>query len=260
MNTQKKHFMPSCLLIGSLFGFLMHFAWAATPSVQAEEINSPQPTAAPNTLTTHSSEGPAVEVLVANPFEGRYEEVKPPQPTANPNKVEVIKFFWYACPHCYYFNNGPAFQQWKAKKPDYVDFRYVPAVFSAEHRSALLAEAYYMAETADIVDKIHIPLFEAIHLKRQYELIYDRTALQYFFEQYGVGEDHLTDDQLTQLWKSAHAQLQQAIELTQGYELSSVPNVFVNGRYRLVSDHPDKMIETLNYLIEKERKRMGLPK
>ncbi|HEX6829781.1 MAG TPA: thiol:disulfide interchange protein DsbA/DsbL, partial [Burkholderiales bacterium] len=43
----------------------------------------------------------ALPTAFAEPKEGtEYRLVPIPQPVANPAKIEVLEFFWYACPHC----------------------------------------------------------------------------------------------------------------------------------------------------------------
>jgi len=80
------------------------------------------------------------------PFDshGQYEAVTPPQPTQTPGKVEVVELFWYGCPHCYEFE--PALAQWLARKPEYVEFVRMPAVFANNRLWLLHAQAFYAAD------------------------------------------------------------------------------------------------------------------
>src|SRR5512147_2142295 len=58
-----------------------------------------------------------------------YQRLSPTQPTSSaPDQVEVAEVFWYGCPHCYHFD--PTVEAWRAKKPEYVSFVRIPAVWN----------------------------------------------------------------------------------------------------------------------------------
>src|SRR5687767_4564300 len=88
-----------------------------------------------------------------------YQVLSPSQPTEGGGKVEVIEFFWYGCPHCYTLE--PHIEAWVKTLPPDVEFRRVPAVFSQRwgHDAAI----YYTLEALGLVEKLHRPLFDAIH-------------------------------------------------------------------------------------------------
>ena len=66
----------------------------------------------------------------------------PAQPTAVPaGQVEVLEFFWYACPHCYAID--PLVESWKKTKPAYISFSRVHVMWNEGHRS--LARLYLHA-------------------------------------------------------------------------------------------------------------------
>ena len=91
-----------------------------------------------------------------------YSEVNPPQPIDTKGKIEVVEFFWYGCPHCY--NLEPHIEAWLKKLPPDVEFRRIPAVFN--QRWAHDAAIYYTLESMGLLDKLHRPLFDAIHKDR----------------------------------------------------------------------------------------------
>src|ERR1700722_9558618 len=54
----------------------------------------------------------------------------PAQPTNVPaGQVEVLEFFWYACPHC--FALEPTIAPWLKSKPAYINFSRVPVLWYA---------------------------------------------------------------------------------------------------------------------------------
>jgi len=190
------------------------------------------------------------------PYVGQYELLTPPQATNNPDKVEVLEFFWYGCPHCFYLEKN--LRPWLKTKPDYVEFKRVPAVFSKTSGWAVTAKAYYTADALDILEKIHTPFFEAIHKKKRRALKKQEQAIQGFFADYGV-----TEKQFSRTYHSfwVDTQIGKALDMTQNYGISGVPVLFINGKYRLTSekaDGYDNMKKVLNYLIEKEYKLMNV--
>lgn len=55
---------------------------------------------------------PRVFAQAAVPDEGiDYRVLREPVPTSSPGKIEVLEFFWYACPHCYQLE--PHLGRWK---------------------------------------------------------------------------------------------------------------------------------------------------
>jgi len=92
-----------------------------------------------------------------------YEMVTPAQPTTSKDKVEVVELFWYGCPHCYKFE--PYVERWLKRKPKNVKFVRMPGVFRASWE--IHARAYYTAEILGVVDKVHKPMFEAIHEQKR---------------------------------------------------------------------------------------------
>ncbi|NNG12902.1 MAG: thiol:disulfide interchange protein DsbA/DsbL, partial [Halobacteria archaeon] len=109
-----------------------------------------------------------------------YLRLAKPQPTSVADKVEVVELFWYSCPHCYYLE--PNISKWLENKPDDVEFLRLPAVLGKGWE--LLGKAYFTAELLGVVDKIHEPLFEAIHVKKQ--KFRDVAAIEDFFVSHGV--------------------------------------------------------------------------
>jgi thiol:disulfide interchange protein DsbA len=88
-----------------------------------------------------------------------YLTLSPPQNTETGNKIEVLEFFWYRCPHCYSLE--PALEAWVKKLPPDTQFRRLPAVFNDEW--AIDARIFYALEALGEVQRLHRPLFDAVH-------------------------------------------------------------------------------------------------
>src|SRR5215211_2249615 len=97
--------------------------------------------------------------LAAGAQQPSYSELNPPQPVESKGKIEVVEFFWYGCIHCY--NLEPVLENWVRKLPPDTQFRRVPAVFNQRwgHDAAI----FYTIEALGLLDKLHRPLFDAIH-------------------------------------------------------------------------------------------------
>src|SRR6202034_2704693 len=90
-----------------------------------------------------------------------YKRLVPAQPTEVPTgQVEVLEFFWYACPHCYAID--PAVEAWLKTKAAYVSFSRVPVMWNEGHRS--LARLYYTLQSLGKLDQLHSEVFKEIHV------------------------------------------------------------------------------------------------
>src|SRR5271156_3454034 len=90
-----------------------------------------------------------------------YKRLVPAQPTEVPaGQVEVLEFFWYACPHCYAID--PAVEAWLKTKPAYVSFARIPVMWNEGHRS--LARLYYTLQSLGKLDQLHGEVFKEIHV------------------------------------------------------------------------------------------------
>lgn len=176
-----------------------------------------------------------------------YFELPFPVKTVDENKIEVTEAFGYLCPHCNTFE--PLLSSWREKKADDVAFVGLPVVFGRSWEP--LARAYYVAELSDKVEDTHQPMFDAIHLQRKRL----RTAedLAEFYADLGLPEE-----KFNKLYDSfaVNMKLKQGDAKLRGYEVTSVPSMIVNGKYRVTADSAGshkQMLEVVDYLIEKER-------
>jgi thiol:disulfide interchange protein DsbA len=176
-----------------------------------------------------------------------YEMVSPVQPTQSGDKIEVVELFWYGCPHCYHFE--PALQGWLKKKPDDVMFRRIPALFNEAW--VVQARAYYAAEALGVVDKLHQPLFDAIH--QEGKRIMDEESIIKFAVSQGIPEKDFRDayDSF-----AVDKKVRQAMMATRDYGITGVPAILVNGKYRTspsLAGGPDDVLKVIDTLVAKER-------
>jgi len=82
--------------------------------------------------------------------------------TDNPAKIEVTELFWYGCIHCYQMD--PILEAWVKKLPSDVVFKRMPGL--PQPAWAPMAKAYFAMEDLGILEKTHMPLFDAIHKQK----------------------------------------------------------------------------------------------
>jgi thiol:disulfide interchange protein DsbA len=171
-------------------------------------------------------------------------ELNPPQPVETTDKIEVLEFFWYGCIHCY--NLEPKLDTWLKTLPKDVEFRRVPAVFN--DRWALDASIYYTFEALGLVDKLHRPLFDAIHRDR---LRTDNwQQLSAWLEKQGVDSKKF---ETTVKSFGVQSMTKRAIRLTSGYKIDGTPAMAVHGRYTVPSS--EAMLGIVNQLVGQVRKQ-----
>jgi protein dithiol oxidoreductase (disulfide-forming) len=196
----------------------------------------------------------ALPALATLPFSARaqqvqYGELNPPQPVESKGKIEVIEFFWYGCPHCY--NLEPYIEAWLKKMPSDVEFRRVPAVFNPRwgHDAAI----YYTLEAMGLLDKLHRPLFDAIHksnLRTDNE-----AALGEWLQKNGVEPKKFMD---TLKSFGVQSKTRRAVQQTLAYKIDGTPAMAVAGRYTVSAEQgrtQQGMLEAVDGLVAMARKQ-----
>ncbi len=170
--------------------------------------------------------------------EGRdYVRLPTPMPPTTPDRIEVIEFFSYTCPHCY--DLDPTVQAWLKRKPENVTFTRIAVAFGASWEPS--ARAYYAAEALGVADKMHQPLFDAIH--RDKRKLGGEDELAAFFAEHGVNQD---------VFRKAYQSFQTETQLRRGNQLAQrhgvrgVPAVIVGGQYDIRSP---RIFEVVDFLV-----------
>jgi protein dithiol oxidoreductase (disulfide-forming) len=174
---------------------------------------------------------------------GAFTELKPPLPVESDGKIEVLEFFWYGCIHCY--NLEPRLESWLKTLPKDVEFRRVPTVLS--ERWAHDAAVFYAFDAMGLLDKLHRPFFEAIHVNR---LRSDNAqALNAWLEKQGVDAKKFNE---TARSFGVQSRVKRAMRLTADYRIEGTPAMAVHGRYTVPAS--DAMLDTVNQLVAAVRK------
>ena len=185
-----------------------------------------------------------------------YMRLVPSQPTVGgADKIEVAEFFWYGCPHCYDFE--PAINKWAENKPVNVRFVRVPAMWNDVLK--LHARLYYTEEilgrngVIQNVEAFRNAVFEEYH--RRGNRLLSEDLIGRLFERYGVSAD-----EFNKTWNSFEVsqKLRVANDLARRYNISGVPAIVVNGKYRTgaaeAGSYP-KVLEVIDELIARENVR-----
>jgi thiol:disulfide interchange protein DsbA len=177
-----------------------------------------------------------------------YETIAKPVRTVDPNKIEVTEVFWYGCPHCYAFE--PLIESWVSKIPADVVFVRSPGMWNELMETH--AQIYYAADALGVFDKIHGQAFSAIHQKGNY--LQTEAEVKTLFVSQGVNPE-----EFDKVWKSfaVTSAVKQAGTRMRDYGIRGVPNLVVNGKYRVtvggaVATQAD-MLKIVDFLIAKER-------
>jgi protein dithiol oxidoreductase (disulfide-forming) len=217
---------------------------APTASQPAEIVNAGEDleTVDPNESATAQSSPLLAAALTATPaatLPGPWQEnvhytrLVPTQPTVNNLKsgqVEIAEVFWYGCPHCYALD--PLIEAWLKRKPAYVQFVRVPAMWN--EGAKLHARLFYTLEALNQLDVIHAAVFNEIH--QNHNLLLDKggdpvksAEIQaQFATRFGV-----TPAQYVAAYNSfgVDQKLRRAEQLNRAYLVTSVPTFVVNGKY-----------------------------
>ena len=186
--------------------------------------------------------------------EGRhFARLVPTQPTVGgADKVEVAEIFWYGCNHCYDFE--PYVTRWNDNKPANARLVRIPATWNPLVR--LHAQLYYTEEVLGANGKLAEPEVFRAAVFAEYHRRGNRMAsidsIQEIFTKHGVSADDFTST-----WNSFEVsqKLRVADDLQRRYNITGVPAIVVNGKYRTgageAGGYP-QLLELVDELIVRE--------
>lgn len=177
----------------------------------------------------------------------QYVALEPAVPVSVPGKIEVVELFWYGCPHCYQFES--TLNPWVEKLPEDVHFVRIPAMFGGAWN--VHGQMFITLETMGVEPKVHSAVFEALHNGTQKFSTPEEMAD--FLATQGVDQEAFL-----KAYNSfgVKAQVEKAKKLAAAYQVSGVPTLVVNGKYRFdigSSGGPQQALEVADQLIEMER-------
>ncbi|MEB0046087.1 MULTISPECIES: thiol:disulfide interchange protein DsbA/DsbL [unclassified Pseudomonas] len=176
-----------------------------------------------------------------------YVELSNPVPVAEPGKIEVVELFWYGCPHCYAFE--PVINPWAAKLPSDVNFVRIPAMFGGAWD--IHGQLFLTLEAMGVENKVHSAVFEAI--QKEHKRLTTPEEMAEFLATQGIDKDKFL---ATYNSFAIKGKIVQARELAKKYEISGVPTLIVNGKYRFdigSAGGAEQALQLADKLIAKER-------
>jgi thiol:disulfide interchange protein DsbA len=177
----------------------------------------------------------------------QYVELQPAVPVSVPGKIEVVELFWYGCPHCYQFE--PTLNPWVEKLPGDVNFVRIPAMFGGVWN--VHGQMFLALQSMGVEQKVHAAVFDAIHKGGQ-KLATPEEMAEFLATQ-GVDQGAFL-----KAYNSfgVKAQVEKAKKLAAAYQISGVPVLVVNGKYRFdigSAGGPEQTVDLADQLIDKER-------
>ena len=186
-----------------------------------------------------------------------YTRLVPAQPTSVPaGQVEVLEFFWYACPHCYAID--PLIENWRKTKPAFITFSRVPVMWSEGHRS--LARLFYTLDSIGKLNDLHTTVFKEIHVNGNPLVdLNNNDAKSEQLQATFMGKVNVPQDLFHKNYRSfaVETDLQRADQLTQRYRITGVPAFVINGKYIAdvgTAGSEERLIALVNDLAAAEHK------
>ena len=170
-------------------------------------------------------------------------------PTENPAKIEVTELFWYGCPHCYQLE--PLLAAWVKKLGKDVEFKRVPGIARPDWAAG--AKAYYAMEALGIGEKLHAPLFDAIHKQRSIKPDNDAALIDWIAKQGGLDRKKVEEAYNS---FSVNTKMMRATQVFRASGATGVPTLIIEGKYMTSSTlagSNEEALKVADYLIEKVR-------
>ncbi len=162
-------------------------------------------------------------------------------------KPEVAEFFSFYCPHCYNFARDQL-PEIKSKLPAGVAFKQNHVDFIGREMGLEMSRAFAVMHQLKVEATIEPALFAAIHDRKQNFV--SRNDIRQLFIAYGVdGKDF---DAAANSFM-VNAQMAQMKRATENAQISGVPALVVNGKYRIEIGSirtMDELMQLTDYLLK----------
>lgn len=192
----------------------------------------------------------SVSVQAADLTEGKqYVVVEGQQQSAQP---EVLEFFSFYCPHCYYFETQFHIPQKISESlPEGTPFKQYHVDFLGR-QSENLTRAWALAIAIKAEEKVKLPLFKAA----QANALSSMNDIRQIFIDNGISAEQF-DGGINSFAVNGLVTKQQ--QLVEKYQVRGVPDFYVNGKYRVNMEglaHDEntfvaEYVETVKGLLQK---------
>ena len=168
----------------------------------------------------------------------------------HPDKVKVVEFYSYACHWCQQLE--PKVSVWSKTLPERTLFYRIPVNFQPSWRP--LAKIYFAAESLNVLDKVHEPMFEAVK-EEKLANSKDETVLDFIAK---LGVDREAFNKAYHSF-SVDSKTRWANNLAVSFKVTAIPTFVVIGpkeafytQTALTGDET-RLIEVLNFLIKQQQ-------
>ncbi len=171
-------------------------------------------------------------------------------PTENAAKIEVMEIFWYGCIHCYQMD--APLNAWVKKLPSDVYFKRMPGLPNASW--APMAKAFYAMETLGISEKMHTPLFDAVHKSKSLNPTDEKAIIEWMTLQSKM--DKLKVEAAFKSF-TINTNLNRAAQIFRASGATGVPSLVIDGKYitsSTMNGGNEQALKVADYIIENVRK------
>jgi thiol:disulfide interchange protein DsbA len=162
------------------------------------------------------------------------------------DRIEVAEIFAYTCHHCADFQ--PLLDAWKRRQPADVRVSYVPAAFSPGDN---YGRACFAAQRLGVLDKLHAPLFRAIHDAQTVPMSHASADELAAFAR-GEGID-AAKFKAAMASPAVDAMMQRARAFAIASGLRGTPTLVVDGKYRVQAASHEQALRVAEQLVAMER-------
>lgn len=161
-------------------------------------------------------------------------------------KIEVMEFFSYACVHCY--NLDPDIKDWA--KANEAQTTFIRSPLYSNPLWEIFARTFFSFKELEISEQNHYAFFAQLH-KAKTNLITLEAIADW------VDGKGTSADEFSRVFKSAAVtnRLRQADSLQRRLQISTVPTLIVNGKYRINASRTiglSRMLDVVDFLVTKE--------
>ena len=163
------------------------------------------------------------------------------------DKIIIYEFFWYGCPHCY--NIEPTINQIEDNlKKDTILIK-VPVAL--RNTWEIHAKAYYTLQQMKLDDDLHEKIFSEIHVNAN-RLDTEEKLINFLNDE---GHDA---EKFSKILNSfgTEIRVKKASRLANQYQITSVPTLIINGKYRTSGSYVssyEELYDVVQLLVDKER-------
>lgn len=196
----------------------------------------------------------AVTTLAAPRAGFDYLQIQQTIASEDPAKIEIIELFWYGCIHCYHLE--PRLAMWSKHLPKDVVFKRVPAIARPDWAAG--GKAYFTLEALGLLDKLHMPLFDAVHKYKSLRPNDEAGLIDWIAKESGMDRKKVLE---TYHSFSVNTKVNRAMQVFRTSGATGVPAFVIAGKYLTSSSlagGSDQVLKVMDYLVEQARASKGL--